>query len=160
MRELSHRLVPVEPIAGPGSFGTALHRLAERTAALLDVQCAVRGCRPGVALEAIVSAHLLRVVQEAAANAKRHGGAGRIVIRLSRRGERGRLEIQDDGRGIPERATAHAGLGLRTMAYRAAMVGGRLHVRRGGIAGGTGPGTTVNCSFAWRPSPGMMPSAQ
>lgn len=160
VRELSHRLVPLEPIAGPGGFGTALHRLAERTAARLGVQCAVRGCRPSLALEAVVSAHLLRVIQEAAANAKRHGGAGRIVIRLSRRGERGRLEIQDDGTGIPERVSAHAGLGLRTMAYRAAMAGGRLRVRRGGIAGGPGPGTTVNCSFAWRSSPGRMPSAQ
>ena len=42
----------------------------------------------------------------------------------------GTLTVEDDGTGMPEVPTSHAGLGLRIMSYRANMVGGSLDVRR------------------------------
>jgi signal transduction histidine kinase len=47
------------------------------------------------------------------------------------------LSVVDDGTGIAESAGGGAGMGLRIMAYRARMIGGRLEVGRAGAEGGT-----------------------
>jgi signal transduction histidine kinase len=90
-------------------------------------------------------AELLRVAQEALANALRHArGARRVVVRLGRRQDRGGggvvLEVADDGPGFdpadPDLRGRH--LGLTSMETRAARIGGRLT-----IASAPGAGTTV-----------------
>ncbi len=75
----------------------------------------------------------LRIVEEATQNVLRHAEARalRMTLRLAD-AKRVELEVSDDGRGI-DRARPK-GLGLRTMADRAAQAGGTLEVeaRRGG----------------------------
>lgn len=80
----------------------------------------VRISRPEVAM------HLYRIAQEAVANAVRHGGARNIGISL--KGGPGSivLTISDDGRGFPLDLPQSRGMGLRTMRYRAGMIGARL----------------------------------
>ena len=152
-RAVSHGLTPVELDPAGVPFALALEGLARRTDACFGITCTVR-CPTGLTLGGTVAVHLYRIAQEAVGNAQRHGAAARVAIGLSRRGARLHFTVRDDGVGIPEPVPVHDGLGLRTMAYRAAMVGGNLRVRRGGLGGGTvdgRPGTTVSCSFAWRP---------
>jgi len=79
-----------------------------------------------------VGTHLYRIVQEAAANAVRHGGARLVRIRVARAAGRCRLTIVDDGMGFDlERILErHAGLGLKSMQARARAIGADLQLRR------------------------------
>ena len=85
-----------------------------------------------------MSVELLRVVQEALANARRHSGAERVEVRL--RGERSGTivaEVRDDGCGF-DRDSVRAGVGLSAMRERAAGLGGSIE-----IGGRPGAGTRV-----------------
>lgn len=82
-------------------------------------------------LDDSASEALLRIAQEAMANAFRHGEATSVSISLNRRGERLHFLIKDDGRGLPldnERKSASTRIGLASMQTRAAAVGGHLKV--------------------------------
>jgi signal transduction histidine kinase len=69
--------------------------------------------------------HLYRIAQEAVANAVRHGGAQCIRIRVEGGRDMIRLTISDDGKGFPA-ARKGGGMGLRTMRYRAQVMGATL----------------------------------
>src|ERR1700689_3247968 len=75
-----------------------------------------------------VEAALYRVAQEALHNALRHSGAATIGLCLSRVGRRVILEVSDDGRGFMPEAPS-SGVGLASMAERAAAAGGKLTIR-------------------------------
>ena len=68
-----------------------------------------------------------RVAQEALSNAARHSGAGRVDVRLRRRGEDVELEVADDGRGFAF-DESEGGLGLAGMRERALLIGGELTI--------------------------------
>jgi signal transduction histidine kinase len=78
---------------------------------------------------------LLRIAQEALANAVKHAGPSTVVIR-ARDGE---LSIRDDGAGFdPARAGERHGMGLDLMRERVAELGGELR-----IESAPGKGTTI-----------------
>lgn len=87
---------------------------------------------------------MLRIIQEALTNARRHSGAGRIAVELC--AEDGYLvfEVADDGRGFEE-ATASQGVGMRSMRERAVALGGRLEVE-------SRPGNGTKVRFSGRTS--------
>jgi signal transduction histidine kinase len=99
-------------------------------------------------LAADVEHQVLRIAQEAVANALRHAGAGRVEVALGRvegaTPPAVRLRVVDDGRGFdPEaRAVRSRRLGLTSMHERAASLGGSL-----GIESAPGRGTTVELRF-------------
>jgi len=67
---------------------------------------------------------LLRILQEALTNARRHSGARDVLVSLKLEGNDLVAEVSDDGRGFgPEIAL---GVGLRSMRERASALGGRL----------------------------------
>jgi PAS domain S-box-containing protein len=70
---------------------------------------------------------LLRVVQEALTNARRHSGAGQVRIVLQARRDGLRIEVSDDGRGFDPEVVA-AGMGTRGMRERVRALGGELAV--------------------------------
>lgn len=72
-------------------------------------------------LPAAVEVAAYRIAQEALTNVARHARARTCMIRLTL-AEDLRLEIKDDGIGLP--AQPHAGVGLRSMRERAAELGG------------------------------------
>lgn len=75
---------------------------------------------------------LLRIVQEALANVRRHADAQNVHIKASLNGGALLLEIADDGQGFDPGGRAHDGrprFGLQTMTERAQAVGGELNVR-------------------------------
>lgn len=68
---------------------------------------------------------LYRVVQEALTNAVRHSGATQCDVRITVACDQLRLEVNDDGQGLPHAGPACRG-GLMGMAERLDMAGGQL----------------------------------
>lgn len=100
----------------------ALERLAERVSGSVQVHLDVAAVE---ASEACAET-LYRVVQEGVHNALRHAQAHTIWIRLSRQGSVLRLQIEDDGRGLP--AKVSRGLGLLSLDQRTQAAGGSLRL--------------------------------
>jgi two-component system nitrate/nitrite sensor histidine kinase NarX len=133
-----------------GAVREAATRFTEQTglAACLDVDAAAEAACGTGALPPTVGVQLLRIVQEALTNVRKHAGEpSRVVLRL--RAEDGllRLTVADDGAGfdpwIPPTPTKSGDehYGLRVMRQRAERVGGRLDVRSA-----PGRGTRVEVS--------------
>jgi PAS domain S-box-containing protein len=79
-------------------------------------------------LSPTVTEHLYRIAQEALANALKHAGASQINVRLHVEPARVVLEICDDGENPWRPDASGAGLGLRTMQYRASVIGARFEI--------------------------------
>lgn len=83
---------------------------------------------------------IFRIVQECLTNVHRHSESKKAVVRLNRAARQVRLEVQDEGKGIPAEKRMSVlgfgpvGLGLRGMRERVRQLGGKLEVRS---AGGT-----------------------
>ena len=140
LRMLARGLTPAV-IQSEGLPG-ALHQLAANTEDLFRIHCAFE-CATGVSVKnELASLHLYRIAQEAVTNAVRHGGAGEVGIFL--RTDQGRISmlIRDDGCGMPETPPKTTGMGLRTMQYRAGIIGAAIEVRPA-----PGGGTEVVCTF-------------
>jgi signal transduction histidine kinase len=74
---------------------------------------------------------LVRIVQEALSNIRKHAGAASASVRLSPDGEGLTVEVSDDGRGFDPLRSEPTGwprFGLRTMGERAEAIGGRLEL--------------------------------
>jgi PAS domain S-box-containing protein len=71
-----------------------------------------------------VGAQLLRVLQEALTNARRHSGANSVLVSLRSEGNDLVAELSDDGRGFEPETVP--GVGLRSMRERAIALGGTL----------------------------------
>jgi signal transduction histidine kinase len=84
--------------------------------------------------------HLYRIAQEAVTNARRHGKGQIIEVTLDIGPDSVRLEVLDNGLGLPPAAADSSGMGLRIMRYRAGMIGARLS-----IGPGDHGGTIVAC---------------
>ena len=85
--------------------------------------------------------HLLRIAQEAVANALKHAGASRIEVKLEVEARTLHLRIKDDGRGFDQQDvfSSHAGhFGVIGMRERAERLGGELR-----LASNPGEGTEV-----------------
>jgi hypothetical protein len=69
---------------------------------------------------------LLRIVQEALTNARKHSDGRNVLVSFGANGEKIRAEVTDDGRGFgPETIS---GVGLRSMHERARALGGTLNI--------------------------------
>ena len=69
---------------------------------------------------------LLRIVQEALTNARKHSEARRVVVVLGSEGNMAWVEVSDNGRGF--RSDSSAGVGLLSMRERARTLGGNLQL--------------------------------
>lgn len=96
---------------------------------------------------------LMRVIQEALANAHRHGGARAVCVALAGRDGQARLTISDDGRGFDPAALPDGGhYGLAIMRQRVAQIGGRLT-----IDSQPGAGTRIVVDAPLMPQPEAQP---
>ncbi|HVF02003.1 MAG TPA: PAS domain S-box protein [Rubrobacteraceae bacterium] len=87
------------------------------------------------------SVELLRVLQEALTNARRHSGARNVEVRLGTEDGEILVEVSDDGRGF-DVASVRAGVGLSAMRERIEGVGGTF-----AVYGRPGEGTRVVVSI-------------
>lgn len=79
---------------------------------------------------------LFRVLQESLTNVHRHSGASAATVRLTRDTDQLMLEVDDNGKGIPEErlqrfnaSLGTAGVGISGMRERVRELGGRLEIR-------------------------------
>jgi PAS domain S-box-containing protein len=140
-RNLARGLSPLDEMQA-ADLGAALEELASRTKQNFSVDCQFRADEPVPAVDAAVSTHLYRIAQEAVSNAIRHGRANEIAIRLDAGDGELVLSISDNGFGFAKTKNDGHGMGLRTMKYRAGMIGGTLE-----IGSANGSRTMVACRY-------------
>ena len=144
VHQLSHGIMPVQIDAE--ALPSSLTELAASTNLPPAVSCRFDCPLPVIVSNNSTATHLYRIAQEAVNNALRHSHAGEICISLRQNDDELVLEISDDGIGIDEAliriATARNDhvMGLRTMQYRAGMIGGALQIERRETGG-----TRVKC---------------
>jgi len=132
-RTLAHDTAPTLT----GTLGASLDDLARRTSAT-GVGCSVIAGPSASALGGEQALELYRIAQEAVTNALKHGHCARIVIEAAARGHMLELSIRDDGIGFGRAEnSSRAGLGQRTMRYRAARAGGTIVFRNNPDRGAT-----------------------
>ncbi|MEX1230230.1 MAG: PAS domain S-box protein [Planctomycetaceae bacterium] len=127
---------------------SALKELAETTDAQERITCHFKSTGTVAVFNNTTAKHMYRIAQEALNNALRHSRADQIDITLSSRNDQIVLEVCDNGIGIDPAARhrpdrPEGGMGLRTMAYRASLIGGMLHIERNSRGG-----TTVGCTIS------------
>jgi len=120
----------------------ALEDLAAHASNLFRIKCDFSCKKPFPTLEKEAALHLYYIVREAVLNAAKHGKAARIIISLTRHGDRLVLAIQDDGSGFELSGSNHTGMGIRIMRYRARVIGATLDLKSR-----PGQGTQVTCVF-------------
>lgn len=98
-----------------------------------DLAVAVEGTGDLTGLPAAVEVAAYRIAQEALTNVVRHAGASRATVRLHAGDGALRVEVVDDGCGVPAQRTA--GVGTASMRERAEELGGTCVVERGADGG-------------------------
>lgn len=139
-RELARGLLPV--MSDTQGLMSALQMWADEVEDIYGISCKFECDHPVLIRDIAVSTHLHHIAQESVNNAIKHGGAKNLAIRLSTEDGMGKLQIVDDGAGIPEDRQNSLGMGLHIMTYRSAMIGGRIEISRN-----VDRGTTVSCLF-------------
>jgi PAS domain S-box-containing protein len=112
------------------SLERCIHRFGEASdvAASLEVASGLHD----EAFDPLVAAQLLRIIQEALTNARKHAGASRVRVTLRRHDGRAEAVVEDDGAGFDAAAVAaieRKTFGLTFMQERAEDVGGSVHVQ-------------------------------
>jgi signal transduction histidine kinase len=145
MREMQSLLLALRPVAlDEAGLASAIEGVCHAYAQRLGVH--VQAELDPLALAPDLEHAVLRVTQEALANAVRHADANHICVRLRADSEEVVLEVSDDGRGFDlAQPTGAIGLGLSAMRDRAAEQGGRLD-----ITSLPGAGTLVRACFPLR----------
>jgi PAS domain S-box-containing protein len=142
-RELHAVAVRLRPKA-LDDFGleAALETYAEEWARLSGIELSVHAPRTAPRLPEGVETALYRIVQEALTNVARHSGARHASVLVERRDADVVAVVEDDGRGLDaatiDEASSAAGVGLRGIRERAALLGGTAE-----IESAAGSGTTV-----------------
>ena len=104
------------------------------------IACAFTSSPEDIVVDPARATTLFRICQEALTNVARHANATRIDLSLTQVGAALRLEVRDDGRGIPEEAVADPkSLGFMGMRERVLPWGGDVRIR-----GIQGRGTVVS----------------
>lgn len=141
-RDLARVLLPAE--IEHGDLGEGLADLVRTTEEISGIPCRLSAPSTPGGPTGPAAAQLLRIVQEALANALRHAGATRLEVSLAGSASEVVLEVRDDGVGFVD--TEGGGLGLRIMEARARSIGADLEVDSA-----LGRGTIVRCRL---PGPG------
>lgn len=139
-RDLARGIFPV--LSDPVGLAVALDELAITTKHLTRMKVSFREEGEVHLDNAEAAMHLYRIAQEALNNALRHSHGNEVIISLYHEGETVRLSVADDGSGLTEKLGVGAGMGLKTMAYRARAIGATLDIRKN-----SPHGTVVSCVY-------------
>ncbi|GAC1330555.1 MAG: hypothetical protein NVSMB15_04200 [Steroidobacteraceae bacterium] len=114
-----------------GGLLPALHTLVAWSRDSYDIDVRLRvSVRSPLLIGESAAAHLYLISQEAINNAVRHGRARSIAVNLRTNRLMVALSITDDGIGIAEAREPGAGMGLKLMQYRCAVIGGVMRIKR------------------------------
>jgi PAS domain S-box-containing protein len=146
LRTISHLLHP--PLLDEMGLSSALQGFVEGFAQRSGIATTLEIDPDFGRLDADAEITIFRVVQECLTNVHRHSGSRKAVVRLTRSSSEVRLEVQDQGKGIPanmrvsitEAAVGAVGVGLRGMRERVRQLEGNLEVQ-------SGLGTTITAKL-------------
>ena len=82
----------------------------------------------GFSLPAASSLDIIRIVREGLTNVIKHSGASEVEVAVKQGDAALRITIVDNGRGFEERTPGDRGIGLQSMASRAARLGGTFDI--------------------------------
>jgi signal transduction histidine kinase len=121
-QEARFAVLALSSAGGTAPFDSALRRYVDFLTAdgQLEVDLEIED---GIRLAPDEQIEVFRIVQEGLANARKHAGAGRAVVRIAERAGERFVTVVDDGAGFDEEEIA-AGQGLKNMRARAASIGG------------------------------------
>lgn len=141
-RMLARGMTPA--VIESGGLAASLRDLADTTERMFHTRCTC-SCSEAVNVRDPEAAlHLFRIAQESISNAIRHGQATEVLLSLGFEEEgHAFLLARDNGKGIPMSPLKTLGLGLRTMQYRAGLMGASVEIRPA-----VGGGTEVICKFS------------
>jgi signal transduction histidine kinase len=125
--QLSHRLDPVDGFLG--SLRLLTQGLQERCG--IEIDLSLPADLNAISLAPAAEVQLLRIVQEAFANIRKHAGAKHVCVSLTKEPGGMLLRIEDDGVGFdpPRLSPSRQAFGLGIMSQRAAEVGGHVEVK-------------------------------
>ena len=145
-RTLSHALVPVA--LQEEHLAAALENLCREQEEMAGISLTFEGDREErLPRNKETAMHLYRIASEAIINARRHAEASQIHVRLGRTNGTLEMIVQDDGVGLPDDIDEAEGLGLRTMRYRANLIGATLSFESESDGSGDDSGTTLRCKL-------------
>ena len=138
LRDMQALLIELRPVSLNGAG--LVPALQEICAAYRDrLGVTVDACLDDVTVPASVEHALLRITQEACANAVRHGNALRLAVSMACQDGQVELAVRDAGTGF-DPAAPHAGSGLAHIRERVAELGGTVDIDS---APGRGAAVTV-----------------
>ncbi len=137
-RSLARGLSPF--ILESEGLASALRELAANSSRLFGAQCHFKTDGQAVISNAATATHLYRIAHEAVTNAVKHGKAAAIELSLSCLNDKIVLSVSDNGVGMSAPAAPASGMGMRTMQYRAGIIGAVLLVQTK-----AGSGTRIVC---------------
>ncbi len=138
-RTLSHGLVP--PNIESEGLNYALQELMRQLSTLHDVNLCYKGSSEDLSfIDSDSAVHLFRIAQEAINNAIKHANAQDVEVDLFSSEGHLTLRIKDNGSGFIKSETMSNEIGLRSMKYRARIIGGDLEINTQ-----KGIGTSVVC---------------
>ena len=134
------------PAAAPGDLRQTLETYLRQFAESHGIQATLSypADPPCAPFAPVVEEQVLRIVQEALTNVRKHAAATRVDVLFSFTGEQSQIIISDDGRGLESQdrglgiaespipspqSLVPSHFGLSIMRERAAQIGGRLEVR-------------------------------
>jgi signal transduction histidine kinase len=80
-------------------------------------------------ISAMAEIQLLRIIQEAVTNVRRHAEATHVFVSIVEDDDHLLISIRDDGKGFNPDETRDGNLGLRIMNERAASIGGEIDIK-------------------------------
>lgn len=119
-------------------LGAAITEYVQRVGADAGLTVQVTLDEGGRRLPTSVEIELLRIVQEAVTNVRRHARASTLAVHVIVEPPAARVTVTDDGRGL--QAPGRDSMGIRGMRERAARIGALLSI---GPREGAGSGTSV-----------------
>ena len=133
LRTMSHLLHPplLDEVGLPSAVKLYVEGFAERSKIAVSLELSPDFGRLSSAAETAT----FRIVQECLTNIHRHSGSRTARIRITRDEREVRVEIQDEGKGLPAPVNSSSGLkagvGIQGMRERVRQLGGRCEISSG-----------------------------
>ncbi|HYM52083.1 MAG TPA: sensor histidine kinase, partial [Candidatus Dormibacteraeota bacterium] len=127
LAEARQAILALRPTEG-ATFGQVIERYVEDFADRFGIPAVCRSDPAAEGLSSRSQAELLRIVQEALNNTRKHADATRVQVEVEATPSGLRLTVSDNGRGFEPDTTPSRGYGLRSMQERAGLIGATLAI--------------------------------
>ncbi|MEP6469821.1 MAG: sensor histidine kinase [Chloroflexota bacterium] len=127
LAEARQAILALRPAEG-GSFSGVVERSVADFSDRFGIPVECKSDPAVDVLPARTQAELLRIMQEALANVRKHADATLVRVELSASHDELRLTVSDNGRGFEADALGRSGYGLSSMRQRAELIGGTISV--------------------------------